>query len=152
MKKLGAHAEYDLTITEDFKHTTSDNRDEAWCRGFADILLKDKANKEIVIIDIKTGRVRDYTGQLQLYVWLAHLIFPWAEKFYAGIWYVDHGEAVEKEYSRKYIEETLHPKWVDRAERMLSDRDFRAKPSTQACQYCYFRSDKEGECDAWKRA
>lgn len=153
VKGLGAFAEFDMTLTKDFEHTRGNDFDNAWCRGTADILLLDEDAKEVVIIDIKTGKIRNYDAQLELYAWMASKIWPWLETVYVGVWFVDHGEAHEKEFHINALTKSINEKWMDRAERMLADRTFRAKPSANECRYCYFRSDREGgKCHAWKRA
>jgi len=117
---------------------------DAWVRIKIDALVKD--NDYCLIIDHKTGRVRDsYEPQLELYALTGLLMFPNVNTVDTELWFVDAGRKLEgQRYTRDDLE-MLKARWTDRVTPMLTDTEFRPTPN-QYCSYCHFRKSNGGLC------
>lgn len=117
---------------------------DAWVRIKIDALVKD--NDYCLIIDHKTGRVRDsYEPQLELYALTGLLMFPNVNTVDTELWFVDAGRKLEgQRYTRDDLE-MLKARWTDRVTPMLTDTEFRPTPN-QYCGYCHFRKSNGGLC------
>ena len=100
---------------------------------------------ELHIIDHKTGKMRDgYKEQLSLYTAPAPILFPKIKKIFTHLWYLDSGDAITEEWDAKDAPK-LRAEWDKKVEPMLTDTNFRPKPSHE-CRWCPFSSSKGGPC------
>lgn len=155
MKRLGARAEESWTLTKDLKQTHAKDWNNAWLRAKVDIHHFFEDDGTLLIVDYKTGKIKPFTMQKELYAWMGTLYYPQAEKIEVELWFGDQNETDQEEYEA-HKARNFRRKWIKRAESMLSDRSFRPSPGS-ACNYCPYRSDttmpngEKGPCDDWKK-
>lgn len=109
---------------------------------------------DIAIYEHKTGRPREsYVQQAELYACVAHKMHPEAAGVSVRIQYLDlpvrRGPEVytwtAAELMVGHEGRPLINKWVEKANRMLADRDFPMRAGPQ-CRYCPFRGEAGGPC------
>lgn len=144
-KELGAESELELAFDADWQPVGWFDK-EAWVRVKADILIGPMADGTLVLVDVKTGKQRDYTEQLELYALAAFKKWPEVSAVEAAIWYVTGGATDFISLTRS-AEEELTAKWNSKVEPMLNDDIFAARPGNY-CRYCHFRKDNGGPCNA----
>lgn len=143
----GAIAEEQWAINRDWESTGYFDPD-CWLRVKVDHYFFPKRGR-MVIVDLKTGQVRDdYEEQLELYATVALLLYD-AKEVICENWYADHGvvRGGEKEgfvYKPDDLPELL-TLWNDRTKRMLLDTKFEANPNN-GCRWCHFRKSNGGPC------
>ena len=148
--KGGVTAEADYTYTEDWKRTKWNDWDNAWVRMKVDV--EDTAptlqeHGDLLIIDHKTGRKRNYKKQSEVYAIGAFLAHPKVEKVAIEFWYLDiAGDNIELEqYVRDELKD-LQLKWEGLVRPMMEDETFEPRPGGQ-CRYCTFSQHKGGPCE-----
>ena len=156
IKKLGADPEVSWTLTKDLEHTYPKDWKGAWLRAKIDIHHYFEDDAELLIVDLKTGRVKIAQAQMDLYAAMALFYYPDLERVIVELWFSDHGEVEAQEYSAKQCRD-LWKRWLKRADDMLSDRKFLPSPG-HVCRYCPYKSSKKqpngemGPCQEWKLA
>ena len=156
IKKLGADPEVSWTLTKDLEHTYPKDWKGAWLRAKIDIHHYFEDDAELLIVDLKTGRVKIAQAQMDLYAAMALFYYPDLERVIVELWFSDHGEVEAQEYSAKQCRD-LWKRWLKRADDMLSDRKFLPSPG-HVCLYCPYKSSKKqpngemGPCQEWKLA
>lgn len=161
MRRLGAVPEESWTLTNKLERCEATDWDRAWLRAKIDAHLFFENDAELVIVDLKTGRIKPYESQKELYAWMGSIIVPEAEHIRVELLYSDH-EADGRtnpdiSYYTKKDAKRLGKKWIERGNRMLADREYPMKPGS-ACDRCSFRSNikmpdgRPGPCDGWKQA
>ncbi len=154
LKRLGVDPEVNWTITKDLEITHAKDWDHAWCRAKIDAHHYFEEEEELVIIDLKTGRVNLAIAQMELYAWLSRFFYPDAKNIVVELWFSDHGEIETIEYTPKEADR-IGKKWMSRVSDMLGDRKFLPSPGDH-CSRCSFRSSLKmpngefGPCQAWK--
>ena len=157
VRKLGAEAEADYTITEDWIPTRGDDFDNAWLRAKIDIVVF--AAEPFTLIDVKTGKSRpthEQQGELYAMLGLDRFDPSAVEQVDVEFWYLDSGDTQTVTFHRGELDD-LKRTWLKRIRPMLNGRLFSKTPSKLSCQYCPYRSDKllangePGECDAWQK-
>lgn len=125
-------------------------RDKVWLWAKLDASVYDEANEHVIAIDYKTGKslykAVEHVQQLQLYVAIAALRFPKAERFTAELWYLDEGHikqfSVTREEALKFI-----GRFDSRAQKIYNDRFFRPNPNAITCAYCPYGPKRgNGHC------
>lgn len=155
LKKLNIEPEASWTLTKDFEQTHPRDWDNAWVRAKVDVHHYFEDDLEVLIVDLKTGRLKIAQAQMDLYAALAPYYYPDLESVIVELWFSDHGEVEAQEYTRKQCED-LMKKWVKRSDSMLSDRKFLPSPGS-ACRFCAYKSSKKmpngemGPCHEWKK-
>jgi hypothetical protein len=141
-----ATAEQDWWFDENWNPCS---RDDVWLWAKLDTNVTD-VNRAIVIpIDDKTGKstykVVDHIQQVQLYAGLAALKFEWADTIIPELHYLDEGWIRSMTYTR---DEALAfiGRFQARADRMMSDQQFRPNPSNLNCRYCPHNSKGTAAC------
>lgn len=154
VRKAGAEAEVDYTVTAKWKPTTGDDFANAWLRGKLDIRV---VTDTLTIIDVKTGKARDsHDEQADIYGMLGLVRHPEFEGLDFEYWYTDSGEVKPYSFDRADLK-AQKTDWLARVKPMLSGRLFAKTPSDDACKWCKFRSDKilasgePGDCEGWKK-
>jgi hypothetical protein len=155
---MDAVPEQDWALTKKWTPTTWKSR-TVWLRGKCDVHLYDKDEKELIIIDFKTGRMYpDHKGQGELYAAMGTGFYPDLEHVHVEFWYLDQGSVGESpfNYNRPEVDR-LKARWIARGHAMMEEKDFNPRPTKQSCKWCPFRSDKQlpngepGPCDLWKK-
>lgn len=121
---------------------------DIWLRAKLDVLIVE-SDTSAVIIDHKTGRKFGneikHNAQLMLYAICTFKRFPSLEYVTAKLWYLDHGEVTEQNYTREQAMMFFN-KWNMRAHAMTSCVNFVPTPSAQACKWCsYGKPNEKGE-------
>lgn len=173
LKRLGAVAEGDWTLTEDLRKTHGKDWDGAWLRVRIDarIMMEDaklgkKKGKKgkvaqkvrtLVIIDYKTGRFETIdVAQMEIYAATAIHYFDFDEVV-VELWGLDKEKTEVRVWSRAEAE-ALWTKWHARGKMMLEDREFKPSPETEKCKKCQYSSANtmtdgtRGPCQAWRQA
>lgn len=121
---------------------------EAWCRIKTDVYTHNIKTNELLVVDCKTGKVRDaHQEQVKLYALGGLMKLPTVDTVDARIWYTDQALEMPAEpeiYSRKDVPE-LKAYWLKQVKHMLSDTRFAPKPSAD-CRWCFFSKAKNGPC------
>lgn len=159
LAKLGGNPEMDWTLTEDLQHTHPRDWKGAWLRAKLDAHHYFEDDDELLIVDLKTGRVNIAQAQMDLYAAMSQFYYPEAKSIRVELWFSDHGEIEGQDYTPKDSRE-LWDRWVKRAKAMLSDRKWPSNPGAACQKYggCPMRSDKKlengrpGPCHEWKKA
>ena len=117
-----------------------------WLRSILDVAIfyeDDSAH----VVDHKTGKVYgDNADQMELFGLTMFERFPLKTKngVKTTLVYVDAGQ----EQSQDFLAADAAPlriKWESRAERMLADRQFMARPN-EKCRFCPFSRSAGGQC------
>jgi hypothetical protein len=153
-----ALAEEEWTLTQDFKKTYATDWNGAWVRAKLDAHKYWDKMKELLIVDLKTGRFNVAQAQMDLYAGMSPYYYPEAETVRVELWFSDTGEIHGQDYTPDECA-VLWERWVKRANDMLSDREFKPNPGAACKKYggCPMRSDKKlangepGPCHEWKR-
>ena len=156
IKKLGADPEVEWTLTKDLEQTYWKDWANAWVRAKIDVHHYFEDDAELLLVDLKTGQFKIAQAQMDLYAAMSPFYYPDLESVVVELWFSDKGEVHSQEYSRKECDD-LMPKWIKRADDMLTDRKFLPSPGS-ACRYCPFKSNKKmpngemGPCEDWKKS
>lgn len=119
---------------------------ETYCRMKVDVVENYLEMGELVLIDHKTGKVREnHIEQCGLYALGAFMKFPDANRIIAKLWYLDQGIEVKEVFERKKDWKKLKAKWKANVRPMLNDTIFAPRPN-QFCGWCHFRKDDGGPC------
>jgi len=134
-KQGDIHAEYEATITEDFRPCGWWD-DEVWCRGKFDVAIVDGASA--VILDYKTGKRKPASDQLKLFALLAFIHFPEVDEVKTGFIWLKTGQMDTETYRREDAKD-LWPEFIHRVERMkraLEDMRLPKKQSGLCRNWC----------------
>jgi CRISPR/Cas system-associated exonuclease Cas4 (RecB family) len=141
--------EVEFTFTKDWKPTHWRDWDNAWVRAKLDVLYRPERN-HFVLIDYKTGQVRDYEKQTELYALCCFLKYKSAEEVTTEIWYLDHPDEelaiTTYDYSRDELEK-LKEEWERLVKPLMADMTYRPYPGAD-CKWCPFSKIKGGPCEA----
>jgi hypothetical protein len=106
-----------------------------------------------VVIDHKTGKLFGneikHAEQGQLYAGSTFIRYPELTKVTVEFWYLDKNELTHVEYSPQQAAKFVMG-FERRANRMLNDKQFAARPSIFSCKYCAFRPVDAGGNGACK--
>ncbi len=150
MRQEKARAEKVYYFDDEWK--TCDKK-EAWGIVKIDSLFTFEPKRSVirlVVVDVKTGRPRDYVDQGRLYV-VVGMCADEHEDVDEGTYrffYVDHGEVLP-EKPRVLPRRGLPAVKVEfhrRVDKMWKDKTFRAKPSAESCRWCDWKKSKGGPC------
>lgn len=135
-------------------NTDWDNEDwkssNAWTRMKLDALIFEDEHS-CKIVDHKTGKKFGnefkHTQQGQLYAIGTFFRYPNLQFAKVEFWYLDHGQKLEKSYSREQAMRFLNG-WNKRATRMTSCSEFIPNPSKPNCKFCpYGNLNGSGACE-----
>ncbi|MCA9367022.1 PD-(D/E)XK nuclease family protein [Candidatus Kaiserbacteria bacterium] len=134
--------EGDWAFTTDWE-TTGYYADDTWNRMKLDVLVRDSLTSAKVV-DYKTGKKFGnefkHAQQGQLYAVGTFLRYPELQYLEVEFWYLDHGEKLQKTYTREQAMMFL-PMWTQRATKLTTCTDFIAKPSKSNCRWCSFKNN-----------
>jgi len=144
IKKYGAEAEESWAVTSEWKRCEWFSN-IAWCRSKTDAHLYVPEEKEVVVIDFKTGRqYPSHKDQAELYSLKGLLFYPEANVATVEFWYLDSGDLRTYEYNRKAVK-PLTTRWNRRADEMTREKKFAPNPGS-ACRWCPYSIHKGGPC------
>ncbi len=142
-----AQAEADYAFTKAWKKTKWDDWNNAWVRAKVDV-QEQTSPSEMLIVDFKTGQMRNYEKQGELYGLMGLKAKPRVKKVLFEIWYLDHPyddmAITGMEFHRKE-EAALQSTWEKRVTPMLADTEFKLRTGTH-CGWCPFKVSKGGPC------
>ena len=143
-KARNRQTELEVALTSTWSPTTWFGAD-AWLRAKIDCIAVSRDGTEARIIDYKTGKVRpDDVAQLGLYAILAYILTPGLERVEAELWYLDHGEPINRAYVPGDIP-NLKRAWEARVKPMFADQTF-APTQNWGCKWCTFKQGEGGQC------
>ncbi len=124
-------AEGKLALSKDLKPCTFFAKD-TWVRAILDVKAMHKDGTEIVVIDWKTGKMREgYQSQLDLYALAGFLAEPGVKEITTKLVYLDHGgKVIEKTYLRTELPK-LKKQWLKDTQAMLNDQSFAPLPNSE---------------------
>lgn len=148
IRRLGATAEEDWTVTDEWVRTHAKDWANAWCRGKADWHWYDEVAKILYIGDHKTGKVyASHLDQGHLMSTMGMHFYPEAKDVVTEFWYLDSGEVskpLEFKASRK---DEMSKIWQRRARKLQIAKVFEPKENG-TCRFCpLYQTD---ECSATK--
>ena len=119
------------------------NDPTALFRGVIDLYSEENATATVT--DYKTGKLRDYSDQLEVYSTLVMSNKPHIEKVLPVIEFIDHKRTMQHAVIHRAKLPVLQEKLVGRLEVLDKDELHVPNPS-YLCNYCHFRKDKGGPC------
>ena len=136
------------TYAEDGTETT--DKSLIWLWSKLDLNVTDETELHVITGDYKSGKsgykTIEHVQQIQLYVAVSAIKYPWAEKHTGELWYVDEGWVRSASYT---VEEALRfvGRFDSRAQRIYNDKLYRPNPNIHTCRYCPFgKSHGTGAC------
>ena len=151
MKKYKAIPEQKWAFSKGWKPCDWENHSIIWLRGITDAHLYDEEERELVIVDFKTGRhYPSHKGQGELYSVMGLAMYPDLLSCTIEFWYLDSGDFLTWTYDLAHVKR-LKTKWTRRASLMLAEKKFAPTPSENSCKWCSFKASKGGPCKKeWK--
>jgi len=153
LRKRQAAVELEWAFNRQWEPTGWYDKD-AWLRIKTDVCADQVDPPEVEIIDWKTGRCYpDHAQQRSLYA-LGGLRLVQIGQLAGGSKdvqltaqhiYVDTGLRATEKFAMCSLE-PLKREWLERTKKMLSDTQFKATPSNQACKWCKFAKSRGGPC------
>lgn len=123
------------------------SRSSYWLEIGTDVYLPPKKSETVLYIwDFKTGRIRNYDDQKQIYAMGGILVFPWVQKVICENLFLDEQDTSLAIYHRDAFDQ-IWEKWVNNTDRMFADRTFAPNP-TRLCNWCGYSKFKGGPCQA----
>jgi hypothetical protein len=120
----------------------------AYGRVRIDLLILDEATKTAVVIDYKTGKMKDDAEQLRLSCWFLSKFYPWIETFkYRYIW-LKVGKPTGGEMDRREAMSvfTSTVEVLKQMEKAWEDEEFPMNPSGLCHGWCSVES-----CPHWRK-
>lgn len=149
------YPEVQFCMTRDFKQTKWDDWDRGWFRGVLDVLKVN--NTKAIILDWKTGKVKEEPEQLEFFANLVFLFFPEVQNVSARyIWLkyagVDESKVMGEpyEYQRHQTKElwAKHLPRVVAFEKGVNNQDYPTRKNGLCKDYCVVK--KVGKCPEFK--
>lgn len=149
-KVKGVAAELSLAYTNKWIACSPTDWNRAWVRIKIDLVTPPDKAGEVLIADVKSGKVRDeYQEQLELYAVAGFLQWPQAARVRGQLWYVDQGVIKPEDPDAGVFQRKELPKliklWDQRTKPMLNDTVF-APRAGRYCSWCHFSKSKGGPC------
>ena len=116
--------------------------EKGWVRMKVDVLVH-WSETHASVIDLKTGRIYgneiSHAQQLQLYAVSTFLRYPKLEHVTVGDMYIDHGELVERAFTRQQalrFKKNFH----DRGVEVTDNTVWTPNPNKYSCQWCPYKN------------
>ena len=106
----------------------------------------------LVMQDLKTGKIYpDNEKQADLYVAVSMAWFPRMDGASVEFWYADQGgRVITYDYTRRNVR-YQQQYWMEEGRRVVTPmKRYLPSPSPDNCRWCHLRSDRHGNCKAWK--
>ena len=147
IKKMGATSEQTWAFDRGWSPVQFDDvfRDwnNLWLLVKTDAHYVDSANV-LVVIDFKTGQVKDASDQARLYALGGMNRFPEVGYVNVELWYLDHGHTSKTLFPRKE-KQALAKEFAARARKIENEKNFRPRENW-SCKFCAFSKRKSGPC------
>lgn len=157
LRKAGPeHIEEFWSLGRNWKRVKDGFRD-GWFTLKADAALSPRKFGVAIGIDHKTGRYYpNHDEQAELTGLMLRKWYPKdSDGYEVEFFYMDQGTVESYRFAAKFLDRRMEH-WQEQGELIMAERKFLATPSSDACKWCAFRSDKltddgkRGPCDAWK--
>lgn len=115
-------------------------------------VLPEKRDNTLWIQDLKTGReYPKHADQASLGACIGYALYPTVDEVQVEFWYADQGIVRSYEYTPKELKRDTK-KWIKEGEKLLTpQKKYLPAPSEDNCRWCPIRSDRAGNCTAWKK-
>lgn len=118
---------------------------DVWVRGVLDLaIVRPKIG---IILDYKTGKVKQDADQLKLFAGAGFALYPFMERIKTGYAWLDHNQITSEEYTREdapLIWQEFLPR-IERMQRAEAEGEWQPKPSG-LCGWCPVGRAK---CEFW---
>jgi hypothetical protein len=131
------YAEQKMAINDQFQATGYFDAD-VWARAVIDYMVVNEDKGTAVIIDWKTGKVKEDFDQLDLFICFLAISFPNLEQYTASFYWTKTKEFTTKRVEAKDIPalwNNILPR-IQRMETAIKTTDFPASPSGLCKKYC----------------
>jgi hypothetical protein len=109
---------------------------------------------DIIVVDFKSGKRYGneikHGEQVHLYCATTFIRYPKAQTVTTELWYTDINELVTKTYTRAQGLRFL-PGFETRFETMVTDEEFKPRPSSFTCKWCPYGPKGTGHCKVGKQ-
>lgn len=119
---------------------------DVWVRGVLDLTIVHPTMA--IVIDYKTGKVKQDSDQLKLFAAAGFAMYPFAEKIKTGYMWLDHDKITDETYLRQDtapIWQEFMPR-IERMKRVEADGNWEPCPSG-LCGWCPVGKQ---HCEFWK--
>ena len=144
-RSLEVLTEEQWAFTQDWTETEWFAKDPKMGRVTLDAAVLNRKEERATIIDYKSGRSHEWHAlQLEVYAIAAFSRYDWVQEARGEIWYIDHGNVAEHDFSRDQLSELIE-QWHDRLAPFFKDQRFAPRPGPY-CRWCPYSKDKGGPC------
>lgn len=137
------YTEQQIAVNKDLEQISWFSKD-AYYRVIYDLVALN--GNEALLVDWKTGKVRDYdnkpTGQLHLAAAIMFAIKPHLQKITTAYVFVEHKHTISKVFTRDMFDEMI-PHFHEAYDTVNADKEFTPKVN----KYCYFCHINPEECE-----
>lgn len=136
------HSELDISLRFDYTPTSAEAED-AWYRGFADIVIID--GERALVADFKTGKSRyAKMDQLEIYALAVFRRFPQVKKVRGMLLFVREDVKFQNDYTVEQAPD-LWLRWISRIDKIRQAREFNNWPAKRSglCKFCPVTSCSE---------
>lgn len=155
-RTLKANAEAWWSLDKDWRPT--DDRDSRYIIAKVDLHWFESVEvqkrgqttmrQELAVVDVKSGRVRDFQEQARFYCTMGLAMYPTVERAYAQFWMTDQGFVVPENkpyvFTRSQLP-SLRRELQFRLTKIEKTKKFEPKRCGY-CKYCSYSKRKEGPC------
>ncbi len=146
LRDAAARGEATWTFDENYEPCELFAR-EAYVRVKTDAHVLNVESGVMRVIDYKTGRIKPYNEQKELYAFAAFARFgtDQVKAVQVELWFLDHGGPPSKETFAAWQLGDLRKTWNKRVAKMQADERFDPRPSN-FCNWCTYSKSKGGPC------
>lgn len=141
-RDVNAVSEMPIAVDLDWKETAYDDKDSLF-RGIIDLYYED--GDTAVVLDFKTGKIRDYMDQVAVYSALVLSCKPHIMQVKPIIEFIDHKQTTNYNVHKREDLKAMQDDLVKRVHRVQFDSVYAPNPSF-LCRYCHYRKDNGGPC------
>jgi RecB family exonuclease len=142
LKSMNAEAEKQFAIDLDWKPVQFFDKNARF-RGVIDIYAKN--NDRAVVLDWKSGKVRDYSDQVRVYAAVSFAIDEELQSIKPVISFIDHKKEVEYPSIPREVYPSIRAELERRMATIDNDSVFAPNPNF-LCRWCHYRKDNGGPC------
>jgi CRISPR/Cas system-associated exonuclease Cas4 (RecB family) len=142
LKTMNAVPEKQFAIDIDWKPVTFFSK-KARFRGVIDIYAKN--NDKAIVLDWKSGKVRDYSDQVRTYAAVSFAIDEELQAIKPIIAFIDQKKEVEYPSIPREVYPSLRAEIERRMSKIDNDTVYAPNPGI-LCKWCHYRKDNGGPC------
>jgi len=142
LKSMNAEAEKQFAIDLDWKPVQFFDKNARF-RGVIDIYAKN--NDKAVVLDWKSGKVRDYSDQVRVYAAVSFAIDEELQSVKPVISFIDQKKEVEYPSIPREVYPSIRAELERRMSTIDNDSVFAPNPNF-LCRWCHYRKDNGGPC------